>query len=186
MQYIVDFLKSDFFTQGLGFVGMGAGLISFHMKRRSGILIFQTLCCTLFAVQLMILSNFSGAIINMIGIVRGVIYSLSEKYKWASSKIIPYVMITLFITTGIILLPIEGPVALLPSMAMTVQSIAQFSKDEMRIRFLSLFGSPLWIVYHVFGGSLGGWIGEIVMMISILSSMAYRKKSDTGAHSNED
>ena len=176
----LEFINSDFFTQLLGFIGISAGLISFHMKKRTGILILQIICCTLFATQLLILSAYSGAIINIIGIIRGVIYSMKEKYKWANSSAVPLVMIVLFIVTGIISSSAEGLIALAPSGAMTIQSIAQFSKEERRIRLISLFASPLWIIYHIFVGSLAGWIGEIFMVISIILAIATHRKSDTG------
>lgn len=180
MSQLIDFLSGDIVIQVLGFIGISAGLVSFHMKRRGGILVFQILCCIFFAVQLILLGAYSGAVINIIGIFRGIIYSMRGKYGWTSSRAVPISMIALFIITGVTTSLIEGPLALLPAGAMTVQSIAQFMKDERRIRIISLFGSPLWIVYHVTAGSLGGWLGEIFMMISIAIAIITNEKRDTG------
>ena len=180
MSAILDFFTSEFFVQALGFAGISAGIVSFHMKKRGGILIFQIICCVLFAIQMCLLSAYSGAVINALGIVRGIIYSLRGKCKWASSKLIPYTMIVLFMASGVFTcIGGEGLIAFLPACAMTVQSIAQFCKEERSIRIISLFGSPLWIVYHVTVGSLAGWMGEIFMLISITLAIITNRKHGT-------
>ena len=179
MSIIYNLLHEEIFVQTLGFLGITAGLVSFHMKNRRRILVFQIICSTLFALQLFLLEAYSGAVINLIGILRGIIYSMKERYPWASSSAVPCIMIALFITTGLVTVGKEGPVSLLPSLAMTVQSVAQFSENERRIRFLSIFASPFWITYHFISGSIGGWVGEIFMLISIITSLITYKKSDT-------
>lgn len=180
MSLISNLFNNEAFVQSLGFIGIFAGIVSFHMTKRSGILIFQIVCCSFFAIQLTILEAYSGAIINFIGIGRGIIYSMRGKYKWADCRFVPYCMITLFVSTGIVTAFIEGPLGLLPAGAMIVQSIAQFSSVERRIRIISLFASPLWIIYHVAVGSLGGWIGEMFMLLSISLSLIKPQRGDTG------
>lgn len=176
-----DFINSDLgiaFTQALGFLATSAGLISFQMKRRGDILVCQMLCSMLFAVQLAFLGKLSGVIFNVLGMIRAIIYSQRGKYKWADSNAFPIVFIILFVSISTVLAFVESPFALLPAGAMTVISISQFLKRERLIRSVALAASPMWIIYHLlYSHSVGGWAGEIFIMLSIVVSLIrYRGK----------
>ena len=159
-------------TQALGFLAMGAGLVSFQMQKRSTIIAFQVLCNVLFIIQLAMLCKVSGVLFNTLGLVRGIIYSMRGKYKWADARFIPVTFIALIVGSSIILSVYESPFALLPAGAMTLVSISQFMRSENLVRIIALPASPLWIIYHlVYSGSLGGWLGEIFIILSILVSL---------------
>jgi hypothetical protein len=168
----------DAIIQSLGFIAMGAGLMSFHARTRRGILIGQMICCLLFTLQLSLLDAISGAIINFIGMLRAPIYSMRGKYRWADSYAIPCVLIILLLAVGAFTAYYEGFFALLPALAMVVQSVAQFMTHPRQMRIISLFSSPCWMIYHLYVGSLGGSIGEIAMVISIIIALLRYKKDN--------
>ena len=98
-----------------------------------------------------------------------------EKHAWARSKAVPAATIAAFILCGVFTW--NGVMSIFPTAAMVLSSVSLYITDERKIRIISLFVSPLWLVYDAWSFSIGGTVSEIFTIISILVAMwRFRKK----------
>jgi len=153
-------------AQVVGIMAMGLNIFSFQSKRRNSILIVQLLGSVLWTTHFLLLASPTGAAMNIVAIIRNFLYSQKGKRKWASSPILPAIIIALFIACG--LMTYQGFISILPIVGMTASSIALFITDERKIRFLSLLVSPPWLIYDAYSSSIGGVLSETFTIISIL------------------
>ena len=67
---------------------------------------------------------------------------------------------------------------LLPVIAVTVTSVAYRLPGGGQVRVLSLFASPLWLIYNALNGSVGGTISDSLATVSILVGMYKHDRSE--------
>lgn len=151
-------------TQAVGIFGMISLTLSYQMKTRKGIILFQLLGNVLFATHYLMLGTLTACILNVIGIARGCVYSQKEK-KWASHWLWMALFIVAFLTTGAI--TYEEPWDILPTCGMIFTSVSLFVTKPKLIRFLSAGSCPLWLVYNAVHFSVGGVINEVLSLISL-------------------
>ncbi len=166
---MIEFFKSitwaDVGIQAIGFVAMALGILSFQAKSRTGILLMQMTAGLIWMTQFLLLGAYTGAFLNVVGAVRNLIYSRKEKVKFLNSPAVPALIMTAFVTVG--MLTYDGPMSLLPVAAMLISSVALYITEERKIRFLSFFVSPPWLVYDAYTGSIPGVAAEIFTICSI-------------------
>lgn len=169
-----DFSTIDFGFIGIqliGFVAMGLGIFSYQAKRRSTILTIQISASALWCLQFFLLSSWAGLMNNAIGMARNAVYAQKERLSWVRSKAVPFVFILLVIAAGIFSFTLEGPISLLPMVAMVIQTAAYYITNERVIRICSLFVSPLWLIYDAIQLSAAGVICESLTIISIIIAL---------------
>jgi hypothetical protein len=177
------------FVQCIGFVAMAFGIGSYQAKKRSTIILIQTAGCLLWATQFILLGQWTGAILNLISILRGVIYAEKEKLAWARTLWVPGFFAAAYTVAGILTVPgmLTGTVtlpdfflSLLPVCAMILSSFALYVTRENLIRILCFFCSPPWLIYDLIVGSVAGACTEGFVMVSILIALIlYRNRSNT-------
>jgi Bacterial inner membrane protein. len=156
-------------AQAIGILGMIAAMLSFQCKSSKKMFIIQAFCAGFFLIHFGLLGAAVGMLQNVLAIVRAMIFR-SEK-KWAQHKSIPYIFGVLFLLT--ILLTYDGPITLLPPIAMVISTFAMWTKNGKKIRILQLFTvSPMWLIYNAFVLSISGCITEAFNIVSILVSIA--------------
>ncbi len=164
-----------------GILAMIFCISAFLLKNRKAILVVQLIGMGLWTVHFFLLHQYAGAAMNGIAAIRGLVYVQRGRFKWTESKIIPEVFIVLFIGAGLFTFFYGGDNNFwLPVIAMTITSIGLFFKDEQRVRLISLFSSPPWIVYNALAGSIPAVITEsLVMLATFLGLVIYRKKKNS-------
>ncbi len=169
-------------AQIIGVIACMAVLMSYQCKTQKHIMIFQAAQCFLFSVNLLMLGMYSGMFLNVIGLVRAIIYTQRNEHKWAASKVWVFIFIPLIIASGIISFTVfdEGFVAFLPVCGMIITTFAGRCKEASKVRLLTLFNSPFWLTYNIIGGSIGAILGEVAGSASIIIGMIRldRKKKD--------
>ena len=71
---------------------------------------------------------------------------------------------------------------LLPVIGMCAGTIGYHMKEAKHVRRLALIGSPCWLIYNVFTGSIGGILCEVISLISVFVGMLrYDVKHKTNA-----
>lgn len=171
--------------QVLSIVAMGFNVFSYQQKKQSMLLLCQMLGCALFSASYFFLGATMGAIINIIGVVRAVIFSFPEKlhtshpawlFLFTGAYITMYVLgFTVFGTeTSVTAFIIE----FLPVFAMTVLSIAFMSDKAKTVRRLGLLASPAWLIYNAYYLSIGALIGEVLNLTSIGIGIFRHDKGD--------
>jgi hypothetical protein len=69
---------------------------------------------------------------------------------------------------------------LLPVIATAVTSVSYRMPGGAQVRVLSLFSSPLWLIYNACNGSIGGFISDSLSIISIFVGMYKHDRKKKG------
>ena len=69
---------------------------------------------------------------------------------------------------------------MLPVIATAVTSVAYRMPGGAQVRVLSLFSSPLWLIYNACNGSIGGVISDSLSILSIFAGMYKHDRKKKG------
>ena len=169
----------DTFAQAVGIVAMCFSIISFQQKKRRNILILQICGTILFFVNFLLLGQYIGAILNLLGCVRYILFLQKEKLHtdnnlWLAIFTAAYVgaYVLCFTVFG------EEPtlpnlvLQLLPVLGMIFGHLAFRSSDPAKIRKISLASSVSWLVFNSIVVAIGAILCEAFNIVSIFIAMA--------------
>lgn len=157
------------FVQILGICAMALGIGSFQAKKRNGILFMQLSASVLWMTHFFLLGKYTGAALNCAAVARNSVYMQKERFPWVRSAAVPIATAVVFVLCGIFTW--DGIMSLFPTAAMVLSSVSLYITDEKKIRIISLFVSPLWLIYDAWSFSVGGVIAESFTIISILLAL---------------
>lgn len=165
------------FAQLLGVLGFIFSVISFQQNTQKRIVFVQFLANVSFTIHFYLIGAYTGSILNGIAIIRSFVYCFKDK-KWASSNIWIVIFSLAFVVAGIYTW--EGPLSILPIVAMVLSSISFGIKNPKLVRRIYFPCSPMWLIYNIAGHSIGGVLTESFAMISIIIGMLRfdRKKKE--------
>lgn len=167
-------------AQAIGFLSLVLSLVSFQMKTRTQILIFQCMASLSCAVSLIMLGGIAGGILDVVAFSRTLVFSLADRYKWAKCKLwLPFYII-LIIAVGIITWDPTGIGTLFAIAGTLLSTVALYQKSERLMRIISLFVGPCWIIYSLIYSSAFGTLNEIIAMTSLIIALVRLRKVDTG------
>ncbi|MBE7041598.1 MAG: YgjV family protein [Ruminococcaceae bacterium] len=155
-------------AQLLGILGFLLSIISFQQNTQKRIVFVQFLANISFTIHFYLIGAYTGSILNGIAIVRSFVYCFKDK-KWASSNIWIVIFSLAFIVAGIYTW--EGPLSILPTTAMVLSSVSFGIKNPKLVRRIYFPCSPMWLIYNIVGGSIGGVLTECFAMVSIIIGM---------------
>ncbi len=144
---------------------MGIIVISYQQKSHKNILVFQMVSGLLFTVHYLLLGAYTGAIMNLLGAFRSLVYSNRGK-KWASSLVWPTVFSIGFLISGI--MTWDNAFSVFPLIAMLMSSLVLWMEQPKINRIFSLPTSTCWLVYNIKTLSYPGIITEIFVLSSII------------------
>ena len=168
---MVDSFKSNPIAQLIGFISLLLSLLSFQMKKRSGIMLFQMLASLSCAVSLIMLGGIAGGILDVVAFSRTFVFSLSDRYKWAGSKWWLCFYFAMIIGVGILTWDTGSIGTLFAILGTLLSTVALFMKKERLIRIISLFVGPCWIIYGMIYSSCFGILNELIAMTSIIIAL---------------
>ena len=157
-------------VQGVGFIAMALGSLSFQQKSRTGTLVFQGFASVFWMTQLFLLRAWTGAILNLINIFRGFLLAGKEKHKWIGSAYTLAGILLVFAISGAFSYYLDGPISLLPTAASFIQTFGLFSSDKKKLRILCMSGSFFWLAYNSIVFSIAGVLCEFLNVLSIFIS----------------
>lgn len=168
-------ITQETIAQAIGLIGLLLNVISFQQKSKKALITVQLLGSLVFSIHFLLLGAYTGFLLNFIGIGRATVYSNKEKFK-ADRIYWLLFFILLYITTYILVFTLFGKeavfknfvVELLPIIGMVISTISFRTKNATTVRMLSLFNSPLWLIYNIFTKSIGGVLCEAMCLISII------------------
>ena len=163
-------------AQILGILALAAGILCYQFNSRRKILVMQIVASVLFIANLALLGGFSGALLNVHGIARALVYDQRDRRRWAGSfwwpvlfSVLAAVCVAVTWSSWIDLFPLVGTL---------FSTVSLWQRDPAKIRLLTLPSPPCWFLYHFMAGSIGGTLNEVFVLASILVAMIrYRKKS---------
>lgn len=151
--------------QIIGFVAMAIIVASYQQKSHKNILTFQMVSGLLFTVHYIMLGAYTGAVMNLLGAVRSLVYSNRGK-KWSSSILWPICFSIAFLISGI--LTWDNVFSVFPLIAMLMSSVVLWIEQPKINRILSLPTSSCWLIYNIKTLSYPGIITEIFVLSSII------------------
>lgn len=157
--------------QAIGFVAMTFGCLSFQCKKRSSIILVQSLASVIWTLQLSLLGAYTGAAQNAITVFRGILLANKDKHAWISSRITLFATMVPYVLCGVFTWRYEGIWVFVPILASCIQSVALFSDNKTFLRRTSIIVSALWLIYNVKVVSIAGIACEITVITSIIISL---------------
>ena len=175
-EQMLDSFSNNFVAQMIGLAALLLSLISFQMKTRYAILFFQMLASLSCAVSLIMLGGIAGGILDVVAFSRTLVFSLSNKYKWAGSRVCLFTYFAIIIAVGILTWEKGSIVTLFAILGTLLSTLALYMKSERNIRIISLFVGPCWIAYNLIYSSCFGILNEIIAMSSIVIALVRMRK----------
>lgn len=169
--------------QILSIIGMLLTILSFQLKSKKQILIMQTAGSVFFLASFILLGSLSAVYLNVIFLIRNIIFYFRADKKWARHKIWLYVLLIAVTVAG--LLGYKSLWDILPIIGSIFGTIAAYMDNENMFRLLKLGDSPCWLIFNISIPSGGGIICETINVISIIVGLIrYRKDGFSKKESN--
>ena len=178
----------DLIAQGIGLVAMVFGVLSFQGKSAKGIIIMQFCAGALFAVNYYMLGAYLAAILNMVAVLRALLFLKKDRFHAASNGWL-MVFLALYIGAYALTFAVFGKeptlknllLELSPVIAMTALHLGMQRDSAKMIRRFGLVASAGWLVYNVANVAIGAVLCEVFALISNVSAMIrldglFRKK----------
>lgn len=168
----------EIIAQAIGIVAMVFNILSYQGKKQKTVITLQLFGGLLFAVNFWMIGAKVGGILNVIAVIRALIFLFKDRLKansvfWLIGFILSYIVVYIltFTTFGTELTPWTLIRELLPVIGMTALSVGFRLKDAANIRKYGLVSSPAWLIYNIAVGSWGAIICETLTLISIFVGM---------------
>ena len=160
--------------QLLGVVAIILGIISYQVKTDKKLLFVLMLNGAVFAVHYYLLGAMPAAVMNVVGVVRNIVYSGKEK-KFYHPVLIPALFAVIMGVMGT--LSWQGPESILVIAGLVINTVCVSFKNPQNIRKSILVTSPMVLVYDAYAGSIGGVIYEAMVIVSsIIGIVRYKNK----------
>lgn len=160
---------------GLGAVALY--LLCFQLKEAKKLLACRFLSSILYVVQYLLLFAFVGAAMDASATVTSY-FAYKKDTPWVKKYKIPILIITNLAIVVVGILLYENIFSLLPIAGVLFESAAGWMKNEKRIRIVSLFAVPCWLVYNVISRAYGSVIGSILALVSIIVALVRYSKAE--------
>lgn len=162
-------------SQIVGFAALLILAFSYQQKDQRKIMQIQIVSGVFFTVQYLLLKEYTGMMLNIVGILRAFVYSNRTTKKWADHIYFPIAFSVASAVAGA--LTYDKPISLLPSFAMVIAAFVLWLKDSQKIRALTLPTSLMWLTYNFAVGSVAGVIAELLSETSIYIGLFRHRKS---------
>lgn len=172
----MDFLKTV--AQIFGICGLLFTVISYQERNNKRFFIKQGIAGLMFFVNFMLIGAFSGALFNLVNLVRGTLLSKNDKKPWRLILIeVLYTACFLFSIMLTLDKPFQIFLSALTYFTLVLMTVFMWKGNGKHIRYFQLAAvSPSWLIHNMFNFSLGGILCEIFCMISVIVSFVrYRK-----------
>lgn len=165
-----EFITSNLnaIAQGIGVAAVIVLMLSFQSDKRKTILFSHIFASSLWSCHYLCLGVTTGMIMNLIGLLRSIVYYNRDK-RWASSNVFPYVFAAAFLVAGAA--TYSDWSSLLPIVSMIAASFVMWLTSTKKLRAAYLPCSALWLAYNLINGSWAGAANEILVISSIFAAM---------------
>ena len=160
--------------QTLSIIGMILTVLSFQLKSKKHILVMQTAGSAFFLASFILLKSLSAVYLNVVFLIRNIIFYFRADKKWARHKIWLYALLLAVTTAGF--LGYRSVWDILPIIGSIFGTVAAYMDNENMFRMLKLGDSPCWFIYNLSIPSLGGVICETINIASIILGLIRFRK----------
>lgn len=161
-------------AQLIGIIAMAFNILSYQGKKQSTVILLQLMGSMLFATNYLMLGATIGGILNIIGMIRAIVFLYKDKLKtyklsWLILFICSYVIVYVlnFTVFDKKLTVFNLVIELLPVIGMTALSVGYRLERAADVRKCGMVSAPSWLIYNIVVGSWGATICEMLTIISI-------------------
>ena len=169
-------------AQIIGVVAMILLFATYQTNKRHIILIFHICISICWIFHYGLLGAISGLAINIVCLMRNIVFYWRGKYRWSSHTVLPVLVCAIEVVLTVAVW--QGPTDVLALIGAPLQTVALWMKKPRYIRVLMLIASPMWLIYDLYYKSYAGVLTECIVMISIIIAIVkydVMKKKDNGA-----
>lgn len=164
-------------AQIIGIFAMAANVAAYQFKNKRNVILCQLAGSALFAVNMFMLDALMGGLLNVVGIVRAIVYVNKDRLK-IPVKLVNGIFMALYLASYILVFAVFGKeptpfnltVEILPLIGMGAMTVGLSMKDSKAIRICGFINSPCWLIYNSFVFSMGGILCEVFGMVSVISA----------------
>lgn len=159
--------------QIIGLLAVGLFLLSYQMKKRKNIIITNVVSRALYILQYLLLGAFSGAVLDVLGMISSVVAERKHKTFIKKHLIIIFLSINLSIVIAGLMIAVVNKsfLDIFPVIGVLLHTSAFWISNEKIIRRVSLLGSPFWFIYNFASKAYGSSIGDVLTIVSIIIAM---------------
>ena len=140
--------------------------ISYQCKETKKLCIVQGVSSSLFALSYFLLGAYTGCILNVINIFRGIFFGFAPKKR---QNVLLIVLALMYIAATAV--TYSDFFSLLILVAQLVGAFSVWLGDGKKLRILQLcVVSPVWLIYNIKVVSIGGIVGESFSIFSVIIS----------------
>ena len=156
METIINFFTSmpphEVVAQIIGCFGILISLFIYAGKTRARILICKFISDVLWFLNLVLLGGYTGALLNLIAMIRETVFYNRDRKKWASYRIWLYIFIALTMLSPIFEWVKVGAftwIPLLPATGSVFAVISFYSNKPRVMRYFGFVAQGFWLVYAI-------------------------------------
>ena len=171
---IVRLVSEHPVAQAIGLVALVVTCLSYQARTTRGIALRQAVGAFFWTLHMVLLGAWTGGLLNLLGLVRSVVYSQRGERAWASRPFLPWLFGALCVGAAAWagLAQGEGPRLLLSAAAQCLGCYALWTFRVQLARYLLVVVSLLWLLYDVLAGSIPGTLCEVLGQVSLYVAIA--------------
>jgi len=135
-------------------------------KDRKGIILFLLLDSIFLTISYFFLEAYTGAITNIICIIRNIFFYLKEKNEKLDNKNIPIIFIAIHIILGV--LSYKSWNSILPIIGSVIFCITAWQNNSRTVRFGTAIMVLMWLIYDI---TIKSYVSIITETISFTSAV---------------
>ena len=164
-------------AQIIGIFAMVANVAAYQFKNRRNVILCQLVGSVLFAVNMFMLDALMGGLLNIVGIMRAIVYINKDRLK-IPVKLVNGIFMALYLASYILVFAAFGKeptsfnllIEILPLIGMGAMTVGLSMKDSKAIRVCGFINSPCWLIYNSLVFSLGGILCEVFGIVSVITA----------------
>lgn len=162
-------------VQFIGAIGYTLLALSYFKKEKKQILFTQIFAYIMFTIHYYLLSGFTGAICNFVGLLSLITIYLFDKYKLKNKKIMAMVLIILIIVINIS--TFQNMYSIFPMIASVIVIISFITDNEEAIREIGVMSAVCWLIYAIVYKSYTGIVFEVITLIGVCAAVIKNSKN---------
>ena len=150
----------------IGIIAVAMFVLSYQFKTRRWIIIFNGGSRVFYVLQYILLGAFEGAVLDIVALLVTLLTDQRERNWLKKHYKLAIVASNVFIVAAGLTF-YKNVFSLLPIIGVVFETGALWLTDEKKIRILSFFGAPFWLVYNLLVSAYGSVAGNVMTMVSI-------------------
>ena len=166
-----------------GIIAMLFSILTFQMNTHKKMMVMQINCAAFFVVSYWLLNEPTGAVVNIVSIVRNAVFYHRDKRLFSGKGWVIGFAVAMALGG---LLSWNGPVSLLMIVAMVFNTLSVSCTDPQMVRKIMLLSSPLTLIYNSICFSVGGIANSSLAIISTVSALVRTAKKQQQTDGKKD